>query len=238
MSNMIESFTTSSSDPSSATLLPPEESAEGLHWDVVVPLAATTVGQLQIVPGASRVVIGADPALPELCRIAFAGKAPRVETGVGMVILRYPRHSLVGLVKEFLDDEHLAAYIVLNGSIPWQISVDGGASRLSADLSDGRLAALDIGGGASEVDLALPQPADVVPLRIGGGASRLTTHRPQGVAARLRVHGGASQLTFDAQHAAAIGGEIRWQTPNAEDAGDRYDVEVTGGARQYTLDTR
>ena len=206
--------------------------------DVAAPLATATSGRLVFVPGAVRVAIDADPALPDLYRARFAGEPPETRTEDGVVTIRYPRHSLVDLVRDALRRDDRAARVVLNGTIPWRIEVDGGVSRLSADLRRLQLEALAIGGGASRVVLTLPRPTGVVPVRIGGGASNVAIHRPAGVAARLRVRGGATDLTFDDQEAGAVGGEVRWQSPGFTGAGDRYEIEVGGGASDLTIDAR
>ncbi len=155
-----------------------------------------------------------------------------------MVRLRYPRHSIRSWAKELIEGEETAAMIELSGVVPWRIEVDGGVSRLSADLNDLQLAALRVGGGASRVELMLPRPEGVVSVRIGGGASHLTIHRPQGAAARLRVQDGASRLALDEPRSAAIGGEVRWQSSDFAAATDRYEIEVAGGASDLVLDIR
>ena len=205
--------------------------------EFAAPLNAVSGGRLEIVPGASRVTIVGNPVLTDLCHIHFDGDAPRVQADAGVVTLRYPRHSVLNWLTDLLAANESAASIALNGTIPWAIEVGGGASRLTANLNALRLEILRIGGGASQVELTLPRPVGVVPVRIGGGASRLTIHRPHGVAARLRVRGGASQLTVDERYAAAIGGEVRWQSPDFLSATDRYEIEIAGGASDFMLDT-
>ena len=214
-----------------------DAAARGQRRDAA-PLAAATTGRLVFVPGASQVTIGADPALPDLYRARFDGEAPHVRAENGVLTICYPRHSIVDWVRDALRPNDRAARIVLNGTIPWRIEVDGGVSRLSADLRRLQLEALAIGGGASRVVLTLPRPTGVVPVRIGGGASNVAIHRPAGVAARLRVRGGATDLTFDDQEAGAVGGEVRWQSPGFAGAGDRYEIEVGGGASDLMIDAR
>ena len=235
--NEQQDIRTITSDVASGSAPWPAE-ADGGQRDFVAPLAGATTGRLEIAPGASRVTIIADPALAELCRANFAGQPPQVRAADGTVTIRYPRHSFVDLIRDAFKRDDRAATITLNGAIAWQIAVDGGVSELEADLRALRLDALRVGGGASQVVLRLPRAAGVVPVRIGGGASQVRIHRPVGVAARLRVRGGASKLTFDEQYAGAIGGEVRWQSPDYASATDRYEIEIGGGASDLTIDSR
>jgi hypothetical protein len=228
----------STSSDLTPTATPPVNESDGGQRDFVAPLAAVTAGRLEIAPGASRFTIVADPALPDLLRAHFEGQPPQVRAEDGTVTVRYPRHSFVDLIRDALKRNDRAATITLNGAIPWQIEVDGGVSEFEADLRALRLEALRVGGGASQLVLRLPRAAGVVPVRLGGGASQVRIHRPAGVAARLRVRGGASKLTFDEQYAGAIGGEIRWQSPDFAAATDRYEIEIGGGASDLTIDSR
>jgi hypothetical protein len=109
---------------------------------------------------------------------------PRTAAEQGRVTIRYPRHSIVDWVKDVFLGGDRAARIVLNGSIPWRLTVGDGASQLTADLGGLRLASFEVLGGVSQVSLTLPAPVGVVPIRIGGGASQLSIRRPAGVAAR------------------------------------------------------
>ena len=204
-------------------------------WDFAAPLDTATGGRLDFVPGASRVTIVGEAAMADLCRARFEGEAPDVRAAAGVVTLRYPRHSLGGLVRDLLRRDSDAATIALNGTIPWHVETAGGASRLTADLRALRLQRFRIVGGASRVMLTLPRPSGVVPIRIDGGASHLTIHRPAGVAARLRIRSGASGLTVDGQAMGAVGGEVRWQSPDDAIAADRYEIEIAGGATDLTV---
>jgi hypothetical protein len=95
-----------------------------------------------------------------------------------------------------------------------------------------------VSGGASRVELTLPQPSGTVPVRVLGGASNVAIHRPEGVAAHVRVGSGSTHLAFDDQRFGAVGGEVSLQSPDYEGASDRYEITITGGASSLTIDTR
>jgi hypothetical protein len=90
-------------------------------------------------------------------------------------------------------------------------------------------------GGISDLVLTLPEPSGVVPIRLSGGASKVSIHRPTGVEARMSVKGGASKLTFDEQSFDALGGKVRLQSPGYDGATDRYEIEISGGASEITI---
>jgi hypothetical protein len=99
------------------------------------------------------------------------------------------------------------------------------------------LRSFELAGGASTIDLTLPRPTGVVPLRVTGGMSAVAMHRPSGVAARLTVTGGAAQIVLDDQRVKGAG-NLSLETPGAGSAPARYEVEITGGASRVTLDSR
>ncbi len=209
---------------------------EGARRNFAAPLGEATRGRLEFASGAANLVLRVEAEMPDLFRAHFERKAPDVDVRDGAVRVRYPHFWPLDWFRYALSSSRLAADVTLNGTIPWRIEIRGGAARLDGDLGTLRLEAFEIGSGASEVELTLPRPAGVVPIRIGGGASHVTFHRPKGAAARIRVGGGAVSLTFDAQRFGVIGGPLRLETPGYEDAIDRYDIEVAGGAANLTID--
>jgi len=98
-----------------------------------------------------------------------------------------------------------------------------------------QISSIEITGGTSESELALPRPRGTSTLRLSGGASRLVIRRPGGTAAQISVRGGASNLVFDAQRLGAVGGPTRLSTPGWDAAPDRWSIDVTGGASDLSL---
>jgi hypothetical protein len=200
--------------------------------DYTVPLGSITHGRLQFTRGAANVVLRADSSMDDLYRARFDGPPPEVHARDGAVTVRYPRtfHPF--------DWRKRTAEVTLNPAIPWQIEFHGGLSRLDADLSVLELGSFEVTGGASGVAVTLPRPSGTIAVRVSGGASDVSIHRPEGVAAGIRVGRGVSKLAFDEQRFGAIGGETRLQTIDYDGAADRYDLEVTGGASELSIDTR
>jgi hypothetical protein len=195
-------------------------------------LGASTSGRLRFTNGAHRVVIRAGSHLRGLYRARFGERMPVVEVRGGVVSIRYTWVASCDWTGNHLERP---TEIALNAGIPWDVDVRG-ASRLLADLSGLRLGSLKVDGGASRLEVVLPAPSGAVAVVILGGASNVAIRRPEGVSARLRVEGGVTNLTFDERHIGATGGELVLRSRGYEDAVDRYDVAVTGGANNMSIE--
>jgi hypothetical protein len=199
----------------------------------IVPLGSSRRGRLRFTNGAHRVVIRADLHMRELCRARFGDRMPTIWVQGGVMTIRYPRVPFCDWLNYRSE---CPAKVELNVRIPWDIEVHGGASKLIADLRELRLGSLSLEGGASRLEVELPKPVGTVAVVILGGASNVAIRRPEGVAARLRVSGGATNLKFDHRSIGAAGGEPDLRDREYDGAADRYDVAVTGGANNLSID--
>jgi len=196
-------------------------------------LGVSRSGRLRFMNGAHRVAIRADLRGRGLYRARFGDRMPMVGVQGGVVTIRYPRVPAC----DWLDcPSERPAEVELNARIPWEIEVRGGASRLVADLRELRIGSLSMNGGASRLQMMLPTPAGAVLVVILGGASNVAIRRPEGVAARLRVGGGATHLRFDDRRIGAAGSELDLRDRAYDGAANRYDVAVTGGANNVSID--
>ena len=209
----------------------PPEDRGGDHF--AAPLGLSRSGRLRFTNGAHRIAIRADLHLRGLYRARFGDRMPIVGVHRGIVTIRYPRVPSCDWLN---DRSERLAEVELSARIPWDVEVRGGASRLLADLRGLRLGSLSVDGGAGRLEVVLPAPPDIVSVVILGGASNVAIRRPEGVAARLRVDGGATNLTFDDRHIGAAGGELDLRSGDYGGATDRYDIAVTGGANNLSID--
>jgi DNA-binding MarR family transcriptional regulator len=147
------------------------------------------------------------------------------------VTFRYPRR-FGGL---FEWRSRSGGEVTLNAAVPWEVELRGGAYKVEADLSGLKLTSFVLTRGSSDVDLTLPEPSGMVPVRLSGGASKVNIRRPAGVEAHLSVKGGASKLTFDEQNFDAVGGKLRLQSSGYDSASDHCEIEVSGGASKVTV---
>jgi hypothetical protein len=210
---------------------PEDRGGSGDHF--AAPLGLSRSGRLRFTNGAHRIIIQADSRLRGLYRARFGDRMPNVEARRGIVTIQYSRFT----GGDWLNDRsERPAEVELNASIPWDVELSGGTSRLTADLSRLRLGSLKVDGGASRLEVVLPDPSDIVTVVILGGASNVAIRRPEGVAARLRVDGGATNLRFDDRHIGAAGGELDLQSGDYDGAVDRYAIAISGGANNLSID--
>ena len=197
--------------------------------DASAPLAGVTLGRLVVVKGAARLDIRVDDALADLYHASFDAP-PQITVDDGTIT--------IGQKRRFLPFDWRVARtdITLNPAVPWEVSLKGGMWKLTADLRSLELRSLDVDGGASDVEIWLPAPAGVVPVRVSGGASHVRLHRPVGCALRADVSGGASQIELDNRSQSAIGGRGRIETEGFAQASDAYELRFTGGASHLEID--
>ncbi|QYJ15588.1 hypothetical protein Rxycam_01412 [Rubrobacter xylanophilus DSM 9941] len=189
------------------------------------PLGSCRSGRLRLTGVAHGGVIRADPNVRGLYSASFPPPFPAVTVRGGAVDVRSSRTWTAGRTG-----------VTLNATIPWDVEIRGGASRLFADLRDLRLGSFRLEGGARRVELTLPAPRGAVTVVVLGGASNLAIHRPAGVPARLCVEGGITHLRFDDRRIGAAGGRVDLQGGGYGRATDRYDIAVTGGANNLSVD--
>jgi DNA-binding MarR family transcriptional regulator len=221
---------------------PSDEAAAGGSY--AARLGAVTEGRLVFVSGAPRIVVRGDASLRDLYHADFQGPVPKMRVRDGVVTVGYSHITWFDWRTRVAGQNvDVSAHwgkdrgeILLNAAVPWSIELRGGASQLNADLRALRLRSFEMRGGASRVELILPRPSGVVPIRMAGGLSRMSIRRPPGVAMRLEVKGGVNELEVDGESHRGSG-TIALQTPGADTQPDRYEIELAGGANKMTVTT-
>jgi hypothetical protein len=197
------------------------------------PLGSLRNGRLEFTRGAARLTIRSS-SIPDLFRAGFDRPAPSVSVHGGAVTVRYPRLSPSRWLRPWA---RRGGQVTLNQDVTWAIRVRRGVAQLDADLRDLQVESVDVSQGASRVEVRLPRPSGVVPVRVGGGASHVRIRRPAGTPARLRIGRGVADLTFDEQEFGAVGGRLRLESREAGGADGRYDIEIAGGAAHVEVVT-
>lgn len=120
--------------------------------------------------------------------------------------------------------------VTLNNAVSWRIDFAGGTERTVADLRGATVSAVTFTAGSDSIDLSLPQPRGMVPVRLAGGASQFMVHLPGGVPVRVTAAGGAGKVSVDGAYYSGVGGGSVFATPgwSAGEAG--FDVQATAGA--------
>lgn len=198
------------------------------------PLASITRGRLRFVHGASQLILDADRSMPDLYRAHFEGPIPAVRADRGDIRIEY--HLSLGEWARYalLRGRH-AAELTLNGSIPWEIRVDGGLSKVTADLRGLTLEGFEVNGGVSKIALTLGRPRGTATMQLTGGASELSIRRPADVPVRLSVSGVGSKVRLDRQSLGTVVGDTSLESPGYPAAANRYDVQVRGSAHKLSV---
>jgi hypothetical protein len=191
------------------------------------PLGSLTEAKLHIRSGLSslRLRPGGDPH--ELYRAAFEGAVPQVRLRDGRVLVQYR-----GLP---FDWRKRTATFELNRTIPWTIEVLGGIQRVEADLRAIDARRIEIMGGMERVQLELAKPRGETGVRLVGGARTIGIARPRDVPVRVSTQGGAATFIVDDMRLGRQGGQATLESPGWAAAGDRYQVEVVGGAKSIEV---
>ena len=195
-----------------------------------VPLGEAREARLEVSAGLVRVTIEVAPDLSELARAAFADSPPTLELVGSTLRVRAKGWSL-------FRGWSGPGTLTLNGAVRWTVALKGGMSQIRADLRELDLAGLELGGGASHVDVSLPVPIGTVRIDVGGGASAFTLDRPPAVALRVRASAGVSSFQIDSSTFGSLG-STHWQSPDFDTSPNRYDITLGGGADHLAITTR
>jgi DNA-binding MarR family transcriptional regulator len=214
-----------------------EGTARGTHLesgDFSAPLGGVTRGRLVFTSGSPPITIKGDPSMTELYRAHFTRPVPNVRVQGGTVTIRYP---LLRISDWLFNWHEEPVEVMLNASIPWEIVIQGGVSKLAADLRELQLRSFTFEGGVSQAKLTLSRPSGTIPIRITGGVNDLTIHRPAGVAMQVQASGGLNNATLDGKRFTSVGA-VHWGSPSYKSAPDRYDVTLEGGVNNVTAGTK
>ncbi|MEV6342729.1 hypothetical protein [Actinoplanes sp. NPDC051851] len=92
--------------------------------------------------------------------------------------------------------------------------------------------------GTSLAEVALPPVAGTMTVTLAGGASQLTVHVTGDAPVRVRVGGGAGTATIDGVRHTGITGGTDFTPPGWATATGRYDIDLTSGVSNLTVDRR
>jgi hypothetical protein len=119
--------------------------------------------------------------------------------------------------------------VTLNQAVSWRLDFAGGTERTVADLRGGNVAAVTFTAGSDTIDLSLPEPRGLVPVRLAGGASQFRLSVPGGVPVRVTAAGGAGEVSVDGASYSGVGGGSVFATPGWSATAAGFDVDATAG---------
>jgi AcrR family transcriptional regulator len=210
------------------------EAAEALLFLVIAaaarssrPGAMTAEGQAAtlVIENPSRgVTVRAGSSVEGLARASRSGVAAAGVVATGSeVVVRRPRGTR-------------QADVDLSPLHPWSVHVKGGTWNTRLLLTGLDVREIKLDGGATRVECVLPPPRGVVPILLSGGAVKVDLHRPPGTAASAKVSAGALQVRLDGSSTRVALLDSHWTSGSGVGAPNRYDLSISAGAVQVTLD--
>jgi AcrR family transcriptional regulator len=129
--------------------------------------------------------------------------------------------------------------IDLNPRHPWRFQIQGATWNTVLEVGGLDVRAIKLDSGAAKVEIFLPRPRGVVPIEVSGGVVGLSLHRPHGVAVAADISTGAVRLKLDDYSVKAAVTDSQWESEEgASVAADRYQLRISGGAVQVSLDSK
>ncbi|HET9410988.1 MAG TPA: TetR family transcriptional regulator [Candidatus Dormibacteraeota bacterium] len=179
-----------------------------------------------------------------------------IDTGSRGVILRAGGSDMQGLIHVPADQGGAAPAVVrgeqvvvrrlrgvgrgeieLNPGRSWRFKVQAPTWNTVIDAAGLDVREIHVDSGATNVECFLPAPVGVVPIHLSSGVINVALHRPPGAAVVAKVHPGTVKLRLDSFASRVVVTDVHWQSDGALEARDRYELEVSGGVVDLTLDS-
>jgi TetR/AcrR family transcriptional regulator, tetracycline repressor protein len=189
-------------------------------------IKAGSVASMAIDSGSRGVLVRAGKDMNALVRTApdRASAAPAIVRGEQVVVRRL-RGVGFGVIE-------------LNPRHPWLFQIQGATWNTVLEVGGLDVRAIKLDSGAAKVECFLPPPRGVVPIEVSGGVVGLSLHRPPGVAVAADVSTGAVRLRLDDHSVKAAVIDSQWESlDGASSMADRYQLRISGGAVQVSLDS-
>lgn len=120
----------------------------------------------------------------------------------------------------------------LHDSIPWELQLELGASRVDIDLRDVTVSGLELNTGAAKIDAVFGDLMDGARIKVAAGAGEISLTFPRTVGVELRVAG-----AFGTRHLADFSrlDDDTYRSNNWEQAGKRIHVHVDAGVHSLNV---
>jgi hypothetical protein len=202
-----------------------------LGGSATVPLSGRTVAELHIVAGFTAVSITTGATGADLIRAstpAGSGLLP-VVTVTGNV-------AAVGNRSAPSGGGNGALLVVLNRSVRWQVSLDGGASSAIVDLTGAQVSGVDLTQGVSSLEVTLPAQAGTIPMTIAAGVSSLRVHVSGSEPARATLSAGAGNVVIDGVAHSGIAAGTSFASSGWDTSANRVDIQCSAGISTLLVD--
>jgi hypothetical protein len=128
--------------------------------------------------------------------------------------------------------------IELNPRHAWRFQIQGPTWNTVLDVGGLDVREIKLDSGAAKVECFLPRPRGVVPIVVSGGVVGVNLHMPPNVAVVADISSGAVRVKLDTFSVKAVITDVHWESAGASASPDRYELRISGGAVQVTLDDK
>jgi hypothetical protein len=202
-----------------ASVLGTEETEVSDPRSITAPLQGRTEAGLEIVTGTTQLALRSEDLGEDLYRITAAadsGTLPRAVLNGDKVQLHLTPDG---------DGATGGVEVVLSSKVRWALRFAGGSDEQKIDMSGGRVASVDIAGGARRFELKLPQASGTVGVRLAGAVDEFVVTAPKDSPVRVQVASGAKTVAAGERTLRDVrpGSTL---TPKGWDVDNRYDVDA------------
>ena len=195
------------------------------------PLAGRQNATLDVDDGIGAVRVRAAD-MDDLYRItvpAGSGVRPRVDRDDGEVRLHLAPANNGNNDPGTVD-------ITVNKGVAWILRINGGTRQTVIDMSGGKLDEIDLGGGSSQVELTLPAPSRVVPVRMTAGVDQFAVRLPVNTPVRVTFGSGAGRATLDGTTHQGIGPGSSFTANGWGQTNTGIDIQAQAGVGSLSVD--
>jgi hypothetical protein len=124
--------------------------------------------------------------------------------------------------------------VELNEQVVWTLRSNGGTRQTVVDMSRGKVDGVEINGGSSHIELALPQPPRIVPVRLTQGVEQFVVRLPGDTPVRVQFAAGAGQANLDGNAKQGIAPGQSFSSNNFGQTNTGYDIQAGAGVGTFT----
>lgn len=198
------------------------------------PLEGLDHMTVRIDVGAANITVRGDSSLGSnlyQARINYSGTKPTVRLDRSNHDLSISQSGTFG----FFQNRRFMLDLQINPKVLWRIFANSGAATDTFNLAGVNVESMELNTGASRHDITLGEPTGTVPISLNGGALTVNIHRAQRTAISVEVSGGAISLDADGNRHRGVGNQS-WHSDGYDEAANRYQIEINGGASTVTID--
>ena len=182
---------------------------------------------LEVLDGVSELRLHADAPGSDLYRITGTGVTPRTDHDGDTFRLRL---NPIG------DGSTSTLDIAVSPRVTWSLRLDGGTQHTLIDLTAGRTNRIDLAGGSSRIEIALPHPDQPIPVRLTAGVDQFQIRLPAATPVRAQLNSGAGQAIIDGTPHQGIPAGQTFTANGWQPSSPGVDIQATSGIGTLTVE--